>query len=152
MKKINSFFKYVGYLATSLFLGWLSTQGETDFVSDISKYVITILLALLSIYVALSGQIMAELYKLTNRKPEVVGGDIVMAMKRNVIIELCIIAVALVSLTICSPLQSWLTSCKNLIQIFVNTIVVFAIIYFMIVIYDSFHGLFSLIKFNNSDQ
>ncbi len=152
MKKINSFFKYVGYSATSLLLGWLSTQGETDFVSDISKYVITILLALLSIYVALSGQIMSELSKLANRNPDVKGDDIVLAMKRNVIIELCIIAFALLSLTMCSPLQYWLVNYKTQIQIVVNAVVVFAIIYFMIVIYDSFNGLFSLIKFNKSNQ
>lgn len=152
MKKINSFFKYVGYLATSLFLGWLSTLGDTDFVSDISKYVITILLTLLSIYVALSGQIMTELYKLIEKKPELKGDDIVMAMKRNVIIELLIIGFALLSLSICSPLQSWFANYKIQIQVLVNGVVVFAIIYFMIVLYDSFNGLFSIIKFNNSEK
>lgn len=149
MKAINSLFRYFGYFAFSLLLGWISTLGEVDFVAEISRITITVLLAMLSLFASLSGQILTELAKFHISNPNESIDEVIASLRRDVVLELVIVAFVLFVLVLNSPLQGWFPKMASCIQVFSNTCVVFAIMYFIIVIYDAFNGLYRLMGNNN---
>lgn len=150
MNTINTLFRYLGYATLSIVLGWLSFLGQVDFVAQIGGIVLTVMLALLSLYVTLSGQLIAQMVDLHKQKKGFEIDGIVDAMKRNVVIEVILIIVSLVLLTIKSFLLSISPSLTGIVSVCVNAVVIFSILYFILVIFDSFTGLFKLLKINGS--
>ena len=150
MNTINTLFRYLGYATLSIALGWLSFLGQVDFIAQIGGVVLTVMLALLSLYVTLSGQLIAQMIDLHKQKKGFVIDGIVDAMKRNVVIEVILIIASLVLLTIKSFLLSLIPFFNGFISVCVNAVVIFSILYFILVIFDSFTGLFKLLKINGS--
>lgn len=150
MNTINTLFRYLGYATLSIALGWLSFLGQVDFIAQIGGTILTVMLALLSLYVTLSGQLIAQMIDLHKQKRDFEIDGIVDAMKRNVIIEVILIIASLVLLTIKSFLVSSIPSLSGIVSVGVNAVVVFSILYFILVNFDSFIGLFRLLKINGS--
>lgn len=151
MNTINTLFRYIGYAAFSILIGWLSFLGKEDFIGQIGGIVITVLLALLSLYVALSGQVITQMISLHNRHSEFKLDGIVDAMKRNVIIEIILVVISLLLLSVKSFIISSVASLVKMFSIGSNAFITFTMLYFLLVIYDSFNGLFKLIKQNASE-
>ena len=150
MNTINAIFRYIGYAALALVLGWVSFLGEEDFIAQVGGTVLTVMLALLSLYVTLSGQLIAQMVNLHKQKNRFEIDGIVDAMKRNVVIESILIVTSLVLLTIKSFLILSFPSIDWIVSVGVNAVVIFSILYFILVIFDSFTGLFRLLKINGS--
>ena len=153
LKKLNSMqnvFRYIGYFTVSLFLGWMSTLGKNDFVQSIEHSIVPILLALLTLSTTLSAQLVNEIRKFKEKHPTVVTKDTIDAMKRNVVIELGVIATTFLVLVI----KDWLELhiCSYTVQIIANTVVVFSVLYYCIVIYDSSMGLYDIMKGDDTND
>ena len=151
MNTINAIFRYIGYATISIILGWISYLGEDDFISRIGGTVLTVMLALLSLYVALSGQLITQLVDLHKQEKRFIIDGTIDAMKRNVVIEIVLIVLSLVLLTITSFVIVRFVSFSAFFSVGANSLVVFTILYFILVIYDSFTGLFKLVKINGSE-
>ena len=151
MNTINAIFRYIGYATISIILGWISYLGEDDFISRIGATVLTVMLALLSLYVALSGQLITQLVDLHKQEKRFIIDGTIDAMKRNVVIEIVLIVLSLVLLTIKSFVIVRFVSFSAFFSVGANSLVVFTILYFILVIYDSFTGLFKLVKINGSE-
>lgn len=65
-------------------------------------------------------------------------------MKRNVVIELSIIAATFLVLVVKDWLELYI--CSDIVQVVSNAVVVFSILYYCIVVYDSSIGLYNIIK------
>lgn len=159
MEKVEQFFKYIGYAVVSFFLGWLSYQAnENDYINNVSSSIIPILLTLLVLYTSLSGFIFNELFKFkekikTEHEDSVDIGPTIKSMKRNVLIEISCIITCFLLLIVKGVL---LNCCHNQDNVFFNVfmilsnaVIAFAVMYFIIVIYDSVEGLYELITENN---
>ena len=107
--------------------------------------------SLLSLYVALSGQLITQLVDLHKQNKRFIIDGTIDAMKRNVVIEIVLIVLSLVLLTIKSFVIVRFVSFSALFSVGANSLVVFTILYFILVIYDSFTGLFKLVKINGSE-
>ena len=141
---MQNVFKYIGYFTVSLFLGWMSSLGKNDFVQSIEHSIVPILLALLTLSTTLSAQLVNEIRKFKEKHPTVETKDTLDAMKRNVVIELSIIAATFLVLIVKDWLELYI--CPGIVQVTSNAIVVFSILYYCIVIYDSSMGLYNIMK------
>lgn len=148
---LNNIFRYIGYVTVSMGLGSVSFLGgkENDYLLKISWNLIPALISLLVFYVTIFGLILKELviYKGTTGKDI---SKVLKSIKIQILIEIGIIFVALFSFIVrasCATLTS------DLLIVFIatisNSITVFAIIYFLLVIYDSIAGLWELLSTNN---
>ena len=148
---LNNIFRYIGYVTVSMGLGYVSFLGgkENDYLLKISWNLIPALISLLVFYVTIFGLILKELviYKGTTGKDI---SKVLKSIKIQILIEIGIIFVALFSFIVrasCATLTS------DLLIVFIatisNSITVFAIIYFLLVIYDSIAGLWELLSTNN---
>lgn len=148
---LNNIFRYIGYVTVSMGLGYVSFLGgkENDYLLKISWNLIPALISLLVFYVTIFGLILKELviYKGTTGKDI---SKVLKSIKIQILIEIGIIFVALFSFIVrasCATLTS------DLLMVFIatisNSITVFAIIYFLLVIYDSIAGLWELLSTNN---
>lgn len=148
---LNNIFRYIGYVTVSMSLGYVSFLGgkENDYLLKISWNLIPALISLLVFYVTIFGLILKELviYKGTTGKDI---SKVLKSIKIQILIEIGIIFVALFSFIVrasCATLTS------DLLMVFIatisNSITVFAIIYFLLAIYDSIAGLWELLSTNN---
>ena len=148
---LNNIFRYIGYVTVSMGLGYVSFLGgkENDYLLKISWNLIPALISLLVFYVTIFGLILKELviYKGTTGKDI---SKVLKSIKIQILIEIGIIFVALFSFIVrasCATLTS------DLLMVFIatisNSITVFAIIYFLLAIYDSIAGLWELLSTNN---
>lgn len=145
------FFRYIGYVAISLLLGWFSnlSGNDNDFIQKIGSQLIPILLTILAFYATISGFILKELvkYKETTNKDI---SDVLKSMKRDTIIEISIICCAFIFFVIKGALTTiiddhWI----KYLTIGSNAVTVFAFFYFLLLIYDSVIGLWKLTNENN---
>lgn len=151
MDKINNIFRYLGYITLSIGLGWFSNLSgdKYDFILKISSNLIPLLITILACYVTILGLIIKELIEYKEKT----GKDITIvlkSMRRDINIEILIICIAFISYVIRgalmdSVLEDWL----KYITIGSNAITVFAFVYFILLIYDSVMGFWSLIEANN---
>ena len=148
---LNNIFRYIVYVTVSMSLGYVSFLGgkENDYLLKISWNLIPALISLLVFYVTIFGLILKELviYKGTTGKDI---SKVLKSIKIQILIEIGIIFVALFSFIVrasCATLTS------DLLMVFIatisNSITVFAIIYFLLAIYDSIAGLWELLSTNN---
>ena len=151
MDWINNLFRYLGYLALSLGLGWFSNlSGDAnDFILKISSNLIPLLITILAFYVTILGLIIKELtcYKEKTKK-EIT--TVLKSMRRDINIEISIICIAFVCYAVRGAITDFVVmETLKLLTIASNAITVFSFIYFLLLIYDSVMGLWDLIDANN---
>lgn len=151
MSVLNNIFRYIGYATLSISIGYVSYLGgeKNDYLLKISENLIPMLISLLVFYVTIFGFILKELiiYKGTTGKD--ISG-VLKSCKKQFIIEMGIIIISFLCFIVrgsCTALVSDIL--MNYIAIVSNSITVFAIIYFLLAIYDSVSGLWDLISANN---
>ncbi len=150
MKTINTIFKYIGYAVVSLLLGWISSlAGEDgDYLQKISGSIVPILLTLLVLSITLTSHILKELYKFKERK-RVSIDNIVDEFKRNVKIQIIILIGLFIILISKEAVIKQCMCLETCVDIISNSAIVFALMYFVLIIFDTFSGLYNLIKENN---
>ena len=136
-------------MAISLFLGWVSNKGgDNDFIEKISSSIIPILLTLTVLHTTLTNLLLNELLKYKNKHTAVIE-EVVNALKRSAVIELVLIGVTFIVLISNGFISQLLPTIDLYREIIVNSLIVFDILYFMLVIYDNIDGWYKLIKANN---
>lgn len=140
-------FKYVGYAAVSIALAWLSSIGKVDYISILSNSVVQLLITLLTLYTTISSILvnrLLEYEKLTNDEANV--KPVIKEMKRNVMIESCLILFTLIIIILSNVVlkQEWL--CDEFVNVARNSVVIFSLMYFVVVVYDSSMGLYDLLQ------
>lgn len=145
----NRAIKYMVYFLLSVGTGFVSTLGETDFVASLSFSVLPILITLLVLYTTVSSLLFNHLSGFKDKGFETAG--VIKAMKRNVVVEVHIIAATFVLLSAQSWLLSILPGCFP-VNIICNSVVVFALLYFVYVVYDSTLGLYRLFEYSKGDS
>lgn len=154
MERINTIFRYIGYTALSLGIGWFSNLSgdEDDFVLKISSNLIPILITILAFYVTILGLILKELIEYKEKTDKDIKG-VLKGMRRDVNIEIIIICFAFAGYMIRGSLSSIVTEeWMKYITIASNAITVFSFVYFLLLIYDSIMGLWDLIEVNNKEK
>lgn len=151
MDKIGVFFKYLGYIALSLFLGWLSHKSgdENDFVLKVSSNLIPLLITIIAFYMTILGLIIKELVAYKEKTEKSISG-VLKSMRRDVNVEICIICAAFLCYLVRGAVSSIVTEkILDYITVFSNSVTVFSFFYFLWLIYDSVMGLWDLIEANN---
>lgn len=146
---IKRILTYFFYLIFSFGLGYLSLKGSTDYVDEMSKSIVPILMTLMALYAALSGQLITRLVSIDFSKTEL--KEVVDAMERNVVIEVILL---LFSFAFMASF-SWLIGMTveggclfTFLKLLKNALICFVFMYFVYVVYDSTVGLYHLL--NNS--
>ncbi len=146
-------FKYLGYAALSLFVAWMSTLGQEDVIGNLSNSIVQVLIALLALYSTISSLLISRLVSFRHEINQSVElSPVVKSMKRNVRIEAILIISTLLILVASNVFlaKEWL--CEILICMIRNAVVVFALLYFVIVVYDSSMGLYDLLQFHEQNK
>lgn len=154
MEGINTIFRYIGYTALSLGIGWFSNLSgdEYDFILKISSNLIPILITILAFYITILGLILKELIKYKEKTNKDIKG-VIKSMRRDVNIEITIICFAFAGYVIRGSLTSMVTEeWMKYITIASNAITVFSFIFYLLLIYDSIIGLWDLIEVNNIER
>lgn len=151
MNRVNCFFRYVGYVSFSLLVGWFSNYSgdEADFILQIIHNIIPLLVTILAFYVTILALILKELVVFKTQK----GGnikDVLHSMKKDLMVELLLILIAFLCYVVRGAISSVIsTGYMQWITVLSNSITVFTFIYFLLLIFDSIVGLWSLIEENN---
>lgn len=151
MKTFNTIMKYIGYAVVSLLLGLCSTKGKVDFIQSIQGSIITVLLTLTVLNTTLANLLLNETLKFrdkTNYQTDI--SQVLDAMKRSSFIEIILIAVSLVVIILGGWFFAMWPNIKNLGTVLINSLLVFDIGYFLLVIFDDVEGWYKLLKVNNS--
>ena len=138
---------YLFYLCFSFGTGFLSLKGTTDYVDELSKSIIPILMTLMALYAAISGQLILRLVGEDLNKEE--QRQVIDAMERNVVIEAILLLFSFVFLASFSWFWGLAEdgSCfAGFLKLFKNALVCFDFLYFVYVVYDSIVGLYHLLK------
>lgn len=135
--------KYIVYVVVSSGVGYISFLGEIDFVANMSKTVVQVLITLVAVYSTISSLLLNRLIVADNEGLDIKG--VIKAMKRNIVIEVIVLFFLLFCLSSQSLLHDSFPEC-DLVPIFCNSMVVFALLYFVYVVYDSTMGLYRLFE------
>ena len=150
---MDKVFKYVGYAALSLFVAWLSTIGKEDYIGYLCHSIVQVLIALLALYSTVSSLLISRLLsfrKEINQNAEI--SPVIESMKRNVRVEAILIMSALLIIVISNVFLENEWFCDDVICLIRNAVVVFSLLYFVIVVYDSSMGLYDLLQFNGKNK
>lgn len=150
---MDKLFRYIGYAAISGIVAWLSSIGEVDFIANLCNSIVQVLIALLALYSTVSSLLISRLLSFRqeiNHKADIT--PVVESMKRNVRIEAILIICTLLNIVISNVFfaKEWLNEC--VIILIRNTVVVFSLLYFVYVVYDSSMGLYDLLKYDNQNK
>lgn len=151
MKTFNTIMKYIGYAVVSLLLGLCSTKGEVDFIQSIQGSIIAVLLTLTVLNTTLANLLLNETLKFrdkTNYQTDI--SQVLDAMKRSSFIEIILIAISLVVIILGGWFFAMWPNIKYLGTVLINSLLVFDIGYFLLVIFDDVEGWYKLLKVNNS--
>lgn len=138
---------YLFYLIFSFGVGYLSLKGMTDYVDVLSKSIIPILMTLMALYAAISGQLISRLVSEDLNKEEL--RQVIDAMERNVVIEVILLLFSFAFFASFSWIWGQIEdgSCySGFLKLFKNALVCFDFMYFVYVVYDSTVGLYHLLK------
>lgn len=150
---MEKFFKYIGYVAISIFVAYLSSIGEEDFIANLSNSIVQVLIALLTLYSTVSSLLISRLLSFRQEIDQSANiTPVIESMKRNVRIEAILIICTLLVIVIMNVFLKHEILDVRLISVIRNTIVVFSLMYFVIVVYDSSMGLYDLLKFGNQNK
>ena len=150
---MDKYFKYIGYVVISIFVAFLSSIGEEDFIANLSNSIVQVLIALLALYSTVSSLLISRLLSFRQEIDQSANiTPVIESMKRNVRIEAILIICTLLVIVIMNVFQKHAILDVRLISVIRNTIVVFSLMYFVIVVYDSSMGLYDLLKFGNQNK
>lgn len=147
MNVIETICRYVGYITISILLGWASDISNSDFIEKITISIIPILLTLTVLHTTLTNLLLNELLKYKASQPAKID-DVLDELKRSAIIELGLIIFTFAVLTMEGVITQWAPAIIAYKGIFVNALVAFDILYFVLVIHDNINGWYKLIKEN----
>lgn len=149
---MNTIFRYVGYAAVAILLGWLSYFGEQDYIASLQPSIVQALVALLTLYSTITSMVISRIirYKEVLDK-EADFAPVIDSLKRNIIIEIVLIFALIVVIIISQILFKYVSS-DSIIAIIRNGAIVFTIMYFVIVVYDSSMGLYDLLKYESKNE
>lgn len=143
-------------LGISCLLGWWSTIGEKDIISNISVNIVSILLPLLVLHTTLMIQLLNEMRHYANKCETIDFSFVIKSVKCNFIAEIIILFIAIVVLIGNQYLQTLSITERVLwnwiiekAQIIANSFTIFAIFYFMWVIIDEIAAFLKLFVENN---
>lgn len=151
MEWINNLFRYLGYTALSLGLGWFSnlSGNDDDFILKISSNLIPILITILAFYVTILGLILKELASYKEKTGKEIK-TVLKSMRRDISIEISIICIAFVCYVVRGAVGSFVSDeWSKYITIGSNAVTVFSFVYFLLLIYDSVMGLWDMIEAND---
>lgn len=151
MEWINNLFRYLGYTALSLGLGWFSnlSGNDDDFILKISSNLIPILITILAFYVTILGLILKELASYKEKTGKEIK-TVLKSMRRDISIEISIICIAFVCYVVRGAIGSFVSDeWSKYITIGSNAVTVFSFVYFLLLIYDSVMGLWDMIEAND---
>lgn len=149
---MDNIFKYCGYLCVSLFLGWVSTLSEHDFIRSISTSIIPILLTLTVLHTSLTGIMINELLKYSAKHQGLDVLEVVNSMKRSALIELIIIFAAFIVLVMQGAAITLWPCAATVVIIAANSVVSFAFIYFLLVLLDTIRAWYALLNENHKSS
>ena len=150
---MDTLFRYIGYVSTSLVLGFISTTGEIDYLQSIKPSIIPVLLTLTVLHTTLTGALLNELIKYNKTHINASTSDIIISMRRSALIEITIICTTFAIFTLKSPLIRYINIPSRFANSIENAIIVFAFIYFILVLLDAIQSWFKLMIANNqTDQ
>ena len=134
-------------------MAFLSSIGEEDFIANLSNSIVQVLIALLALYSTVSSLLISRLLSFRQEIDQSANiTPVIESMKRNVRIEAILIICTLLVIVIMNVFQKYEILDVRLISVIRNTIVVFSLMYFVIVVYDSSMGLYDLLKFSNQNK
>ena len=98
-------------------------------------------------YTTLSSLLIKEILKYKATQKDLVAdiAPTINALKRNVVIELIILCITFIALILKGFLLEIFVGYDWIVNTFTNSLIVFSILYFLLVIYDSFAGLFNIL-------
>ena len=103
---MENFFKYIGYVAISIFVAFLSSIGEEDFIANISNSIVQVLIALLALYSTVSSLLISRLLSFRQEIDQSANiTPVIESMKRNVRIEAILIICTLLVIVIMNVFQ-----------------------------------------------
>lgn len=151
MEWINNLFRYLGYAALSLGLGWFSnlSGNDDDFILKISSNLIPILITILAFYVTILGLILKELASYKEKTGKEIK-TVLKSMRRDISIEISLICIAFVCYVVRGAVGSFVSDeWSEYITVGSNAVTVFSFVYFLLLIYDSVMGLWDMIEAND---
>lgn len=151
MEWINNLFRYLGYAALSLGLGWFSnlSGNDKDFILKISSNLIPILITILAFYVTILGLILKELASYKEKTGKEIK-TVLKSMRRDISIEISLICIAFVCYVVRGATGSFVPDeWSKYITIGSNAVTVFSFVYFLLLIYDSVMGFWDMIEAND---
>ncbi len=146
---MDNLFKYFGYAFISLLLGFISTLGNSDYLQTIKPSIIPVLLTLTVLHTTLTGALLNELIKYSKEHTNAKISSVIESMKRSAIIEISIISATFLIFIIKDPLINYITCITKPATIIENSIIVFAFMYFILVLQDTIRGWYKLMSENN---
>lgn len=146
---MDNLFKYFGYAFISLLLGFISTLGNSDYLQTIKPSIIPVLLTLTVLHTTLTGALLNELIKYSKEHTIAKISSVIESMKRSAIIEISIISATFLIFIIKDPLINYITCITKPATIIENSIIVFAFMYFILVLQDTIRGWYKLMSENN---
>lgn len=146
---MDNLFKYFGYAFISLLLGFISTLGNSDYLQTIKPSIIPVLLTLTVLHTTLTGALLNELIKYSKEHTNAKISSVIESMKRSAIIEISIISATFLIFIIKDPLINYITCITKSATIIENSIIVFAFMYFILVLQDTIRGWYKLMSENN---
>lgn len=146
---MDNLFKYFGYAFISLLLGFISTLGISDYLQTIKPSIIPVLLTLTVLHTTLTGALLNELIKYSKEHTNAKISSVIESMKRSAIIEISIISATFLIFIIKDPLINYITCITKPATIIENSIIVFAFMYFILVLQDTIRGWYKLMSENN---
>ena len=147
MNTIENICRYIGYIVISVLLGWASDISSSDFIEKITTSIIPILLTLTVLNTTLTNLMLNELLKYKASQPAQIW-TVIDELKRSAVIELGLIVLTFIVLIIEGVITQWIPIIAEYKGIFINALVAFDILYFVLVIYDNINGWYKLIKEN----
>ncbi len=144
---MDKVFKYLGYAAISFLIAWISTLGKVDYIGILCNSIVQLLIALLALYSTISSLLVSRLlsfWESVSHKADI--KPVIEAMKRNVRIESILIFMSLLVIIISNFVVAKQLMSEIIIYMIRNTVVVFCLLYFVIVVYDSSMGLYDLLE------
>lgn len=149
--KLYDIIGYITCILMSILLGWVSTlSGEVnDYVQKLSNTIIPLLLTLLVLYSTLTIHLINELRKLENNSDL---SNVVKALKKNIVSEIVIVLVLFVLLVLNGFFIIVFPCYTNIIQIIINSAVVFGFLFFIWVIIDVTMGLYDIVIKNINNR
>lgn len=141
MSKIT---RYGLYVIISVGLGYVSTLGETDYISTLCSSIIPWLIALFAVNTTITVQSISHLVRFHSFF-DVDISSVVGAMRRTCFKQVVILSAVYVTLLAIQYIRTVCDTRTSFLTIFQNSIVTFSLIYYVVSIYDNSMALYDLI-------